>query len=33
VQLIFLGVIGIYISHVFTETKQRPLFIIRNPRK
>jgi glycosyltransferase involved in cell wall biosynthesis len=33
VQLIFLGVIGIYISHVFTETKQRPLFIIRNPRQ
>jgi dolichol-phosphate mannosyltransferase len=33
VQLIFLGVIGIYISHVFTETKQRPLFIIRSPRQ
>lgn len=33
VQLIFLGVIGIYISHVFTETKQRPLFIVRNPRQ
>lgn len=29
VQLIFLGVIGLYISRVFVEAKQRPLFIIK----
>jgi dolichol-phosphate mannosyltransferase len=33
VQLIFLGVIGIYISRVFYETKGRPLYIVKNRRE
>ena len=33
VQLVCLGVMGIYISHLFTEVKHRPLFIVRNPRR
>ena len=28
VQLIFLGIVGIYISRIFMETKHRPIFII-----
>jgi len=32
VQLIFLGVIGIYVSRVFVETKARPLYVVRKPR-
>jgi putative glycosyltransferase len=26
---LFVGIIGIYLSKVFSETKQRPLFIVR----
>jgi dolichol-phosphate mannosyltransferase len=32
VQLVFLGVIGMYISRVFVESKGRPLYIVRRPR-
>jgi len=28
VQLIFLGIVGVYISRIFVETKHRPIFII-----
>jgi putative glycosyltransferase len=28
--ILFLGIIGVYISKVFMETKRRPLFITRN---
>jgi len=31
VQLIFVGVIGMYVSRIFVETKGRPLYIIRKP--
>lgn len=29
VQLIFLGVVGLYISRIFVEAKQRPLFVVK----
>ena len=32
VQLIFLGVIGLYISRIFVESKGRPLYVIRQRR-
>ena len=32
VQLIFLGVIGIYISKIFTESKNRPIYLIDEKR-
>lgn len=32
VQLIFLGVIGIYISKIFTESKNRPIYILDEKR-
>lgn len=32
VQLIFLGVIGLYISRIFVESKGRPLYLIRERR-
>ena len=31
VQLIFVGVIGMYVSRIFVEAKGRPLYIIRKP--
>lgn len=30
VQLIFLGVVGLYISRIFVEAKQRPLFVVKS---
>jgi dolichol-phosphate mannosyltransferase len=32
VQLIFLGVIGIYVSRVFVEAKGRPLYLVKKGR-
>jgi dolichol-phosphate mannosyltransferase len=29
-QMMFLGVMGEYIGRIYTEVKQRPLFVIRN---
>ena len=31
VQLIFVGVVGMYVSRIFVEAKGRPLYIIRKP--
>ena len=29
IQLFFLGIIGVYLSKIYTEVKQRPIYIIK----
>jgi len=30
IQFIFFGIIGIYIGHIFTEVKNRPMYIFES---